>query len=124
MKQDLNILKKKLQHIVNATETLDFPLISTFEKKCSILHVEKNNIEEQIGNILSMEGLDVALLEIDYTELWKQADDEARSQFGHLNEKQMMNGFYLQEVMHRYVELIIKVIISKISDEGELYECS
>ncbi len=115
MDQKIVILQEKLQHIVDSTINLDFPWLTTFEEKQLILQCEKNKVETQIGKLLKSYGFEQVWNTIDFLSLWMQADMEARRQFGNLNEEQMLNGFYFQEVMHRYSELLIKAIMAKIN---------
>lgn len=107
-------MEKELHQIVKATEKLNFPWMSTLKKRQSILQAEKNKIETQIRKLIASYGIDDVLNSISFTDFWEQADTAARSQFGKLSERQMLNGFYLQEVMHRYTELIANAIISKV----------
>ena len=117
MKQDPTAIKKELQHIVKATEKLDFPWMSTLKSRQTILQAEKSEAETQIEKLLASCGFDDMLNSIDFDDLWEEADAAARTQFGDISEKQMLNGFYLQEVMHRYTELISKAIILKVDQE-------
>ena len=69
-----------------------------------------------MDNILSVKNLSkqfqsFKLNDINFADYWEQADTAARKQFGDLSERQMLNGFYLQEVMHRYAELITSAIL-------------
>lgn len=109
--QDRSLLQKELQQIVRATEKLDFPWMSTLNDRQAILQAEKRNIEAQIKTRMTSHGLGAALNDINFADYWEQADTAARKQFGDLSERQMLNGFYLQEVMHRYAELITNAIL-------------
>ena len=109
--QDRSLLQKELQQIVRATEKLDFPWMSTLNDRQAILQAEKRNIEAQIETRMTSHGLGAALNDINFADYWEQADPAARKQFGDLSERQMLNGFYLQEVMHRYAELITNAIL-------------
>lgn len=109
--QDRSLLQKELQQIVSATEKLDFPWMSTLNDRQAILQAEKRNIEAQIETRMTSHGLGAALNDINFADYWEQADTAARKQFGDLSERQMLNGFYLQEVMHRYAELITNAIL-------------
>jgi len=42
--------------------------------------------------------------------LWNEALDYAGSKFDSLPVSKRLNGFYLQELMHRYVELLGNVV--------------
>lgn len=97
-----------------ATEKLDFPWMSTFTSRQTILQAEKNKIDAQIEKLVVAYGFDDVLSNISCADLWKQADVTARKNFGNIAEKQMLNGFYLQEIMHQYAEIISESIISKI----------
>ena len=118
MKQDPTAMKKGLQQIVKATEKLDFPWMSTWKSRQAILQAEKSKAEEQIGTLVASCGFADGLSSISCAALWEEADAAARTQFGNMPEKQLLNGFYLQEVMHRYTELISKAIIERVDQEG------
>ncbi len=117
MKQAPTAIKKGLQQIVEATEKLDFPWMSTLKSRQAILQAEKSNVEARIEKLVASCGFDDMLSNINFADLWEEADTSARTQFGNISEKQMLNGFYLQEVMHRYTELISKAIIQKVDQE-------
>ena len=114
MKRNPTEIEKELQQIIMATEKLDFPWMSTFTSRQTILQEEKNKIDAQIEKLVVAYGFDDVLSNINCADLWKQADVTARKKFGNIAEKQMLNGFYLQEIMHQYAEIISKAIISKI----------
>lgn len=104
-------IEKELQKVVEATEKLDFPWMSTLKDRQSILWEEKRKIEAQIEKLMTSYGFAAALNRIDFADFWEQADVTARMQFGDLSERQMLNGFYLQEVMHQYAQRIANAIM-------------
>ena len=114
MKRNPTEIEKELQQIIMATEKLDFPWMSTLKSRQAILQAEKSNVEARIEKLVASCGFDDMLSNINFADLWKQADVTARKKFGNIAEKQMLNGFYLQEIMHQYAEIISKSIISKI----------
>lgn len=107
---DIRKIDAELERIVHAAEKLDFPLFSSFEKKQAVVEQEREAINRQIEALLREGNIEFADLEQKRTSLWKTADLDARAEFGPLSEKEMLNGFYLQEVMHRYAEAWVKII--------------
>lgn len=111
---DIHQIQTDLSRIIRDTEKLDFPIFSTFEKKQAIVENERKKIDAQIKRITEE-------IEIDFTDIgetqelfWEEADQAAKEAFGPLSEKEMLNGFYLQEVMHRYAELQANAILEMI----------
>ena len=47
---------------------------------------------------------------LELNKLWNEALDYAGSKFDSLPVSKKLNGFYLQELMHRYVELLGNVV--------------
>lgn len=101
-----------LQMIIKGTEKLDFPMLATFEKRQKILVENRMNIDLLIDSTQSNWGASVEEIAAMRPALWEEADAAARAEFGDLSEKKMLNGFYLQEVMHRYAELQVAVLLS------------
>ena len=53
MKRNPTEIEKELQQIIMATEKLDFPWMSTFTSRQTILQAEKNKIDAQIEKTCS-----------------------------------------------------------------------
>lgn len=104
---DLERLHADLQKIVRDTEVLGFPIFSSFERKQEILRETRAHVDAQLEKVLADAGLSCNGMIENRSELWTKADKAARKEFGNLSEKEMLNSFYLQEVMHRYAELQI-----------------
>lgn len=101
-----------LQMIIKGTEKLDFPMLASFEKRQKILVENRMNIDLLIDSVQSNRGTSADEIAAMRPALWEEADAAARAEFGDLSEKKMLNGFYLQEVMHRYAELQVAVLLS------------
>lgn len=101
-----------LQSIVKGTEKLDFPMLASFEKRQKIVIENRLKIDLLIDSLQSNKDVYVVEIAAMRPDLWEEADAAARSKFGDLSEKEMLNGFYLQEVMHRYAELQVAALLS------------
>lgn len=101
-----------LQMVIKGTEKLDFPMLASFEKRQKILVENRMNIDLLIDSIQSNKGISSVEIASMRPALWEEADAAARAEFGDLTEKKMLNGFYLQEVMHRYAELQVTALLS------------
>lgn len=101
---DICKIKAELECIIRSTEKLDFPFFSSLEKKQAIIKREREALDTQIEMLLCETAINFADLDQKQMSLWEAADRDARAEFGSLSEKNMLNGFYLQEVMHRYAE--------------------
>lgn len=98
-------LKSACQSIIHRCDTLDFPLFSSKEKKLMILQRERESIDKAFDILLEQNGLQHFLSAQQRHQLWMQASEDARREFSNLDNKHLLNGFYLQEVTHRYAEL-------------------
>lgn len=108
---DTYTIHTELRHIIYNTEKLDFPIFSSLEKKQQIVKTEREKIDAQIDHIINKTDIDFTAITQLRQNLWEEADSAARAEFGALSEKEMLNGFYLQEVMHRYAELQARAIL-------------
>lgn len=99
--------------IVESCDKLDFPLFSTREKKLQILDQERARVDGLFDKILPKESAASPQWLQKRQDFWTQAVDKARKEFCNLDEKHLLNGFYLQEILHRYAELQMESILSK-----------
>lgn len=107
MKNDIEL---KINCIIEETTRYDFPFLASHEKKKEIIVAKKIYIEEKLRELLPecfpcKEKID---------ELWSESINYSDKQFGSLTEKNKLNGFYLQELMHCYAEKIGKAIMDNI----------
>lgn len=107
--------REALQKVINETEQLDFPMFASFEKRQKIVAEKRMNIDFVIDALQANEGLSVDELDDMRLVLWKEADRAARAEFGDLSEEKMLNGFYLQEVMHRYAEAQVAILLTHLN---------
>lgn len=98
-------VSKELERILENTTQLSFPMFSNRNRKKEQLDIIKQGIEEKIQTILSSDDFD--RFNLQKAELWEAAESAAYEQFDTLPGKLKINSFYLQEVMHIYVESII-----------------
>lgn len=97
-------IQERLQAIIRSTETLDFPLFASFQRKRELIRETRERIDAQVDQVLADTGLiDCPLAAVRPT-LWAEADRAARDAFGDPDGKKILHGFYLQEVMHRYAQ--------------------
>ena len=89
----------------NATK-LSFPFMANKSKKEDFLETTKQNIDQEISALLDDPSFFIGQKE----SLWKQACISAGSEFDTLPDKLQLNSFYLQEVMHKYIELITEYL--------------
>lgn len=109
---DTSIVKERCEKLIQYCNKLDFPLFCSAEKKKEFLQQERTKIDTEIDNICISAGLDDCNPCHMRKDLWLQAEKAAREEFANLDEKHLMNGFYLQEIMHRYTELQLAWILS------------
>ena len=87
-----------INRLLNETMHMDFPFLAGEDKKKRIVEDKKIYIEDTIKEKLEL------------NKLWNEALDYAGSKFDSLPVSKRLNGFYLQELMHRYVELLGNVV--------------
>ena len=105
--------KQELRRIIKATETLDFPRFSSLERKREILRELRLKADAELAAVLGDRTTEEKEL------LWQKAEQAAKKQFGELSEKQLLNGFYLQELLHRYTELRAEEGLKESGEESE-----
>ena len=84
------------------TTTLSLPILAGKSKKEEILKEMKMQIDERILALCN----DKTKFKKKKESMWKQAEESACKEFNTLPDKLQLNSFYLQEVMHQYVELV------------------
>ena len=117
MAKEISWVKEKLEEIIDSARKLDFPAFSYLERKHILLQEERAKVDRQVDVVLEQAGLPRGAGTDDSRDaLWRQADAEARAEFGSLPEKEMMNGFYLQEVIHRYAALLADAAVKEMEE--------
>ncbi len=101
---------KKLSCILDKTTKLDFPFGSSQRIKKVIIVEKKLHMENCIKKIVPEYFPSKDVLE----KIWEESVKYADEQFKTLSEKNRLNGFYLQEIMHCYVEKICQEILDNI----------
>lgn len=114
---DTDCIIAKLDSIICRTETLDFPPFSSFEKRQMIVQSEREKIDASIEAVMAGAGIEYENIRESLVIFWNEADQSARLEFGNLSENAMLNGFYLQEVMHRYAELQVDAVLKTLYRE-------
>lgn len=108
MSEDYNIStesKFELEQILKQTEKLDFPFCASYDEKQSILENTKHQLIEQIKAVFEKDNL--FFDDSFYESVWENSVEQVEPKFENLGPKLMLNGFYLQEVFHTFVEQII-----------------
>ena len=95
-----NKMRNAIQQLLQETTQWDFPFFASTEKKKKILEEKKRYLEKHLQQIKS----EAFPTETKLEELWAEAVACAQEPFASLPEKNRMNGFYLQELMHSYGE--------------------
>lgn len=111
---DKERLTDACQDIIHRCDTLDFPVFCSKEKKQAILQMERQKIDQSFDALNERIGRDKLMPEQQRQDLWEQACVQARKEFRNLDEKHLLNGFYLQEVTHRYAELQADVLLQHV----------
>ena len=96
MKGDYEVINR----LLNETMNMDFPFLAGEDKKKRII---EDTIKEAFAEMYPEK--------CELNNLWNEALDYAGSKFDSLPVSKRLNGFYLQELMHRYVELLGNVVI-------------
>ena len=102
--------EEKLNCILKDTTQFTFPFLANQDKKKVIIVEKKQYVEDKLRDVLPENFLDEETLK----ELWQEAVKHADKQFETLSEKHRLNGFYLQELMHYYVERIGETVLNTI----------
>ncbi len=103
----MNRVIDELNVIMNETMKYDFPFLASKEKKSVIIAEKKKYIENRVDEAI---GKYSPGIRIEYDSLWEEAEKKAAEQFDSLPDKVKINGFYLQELTHTYVERILEKI--------------
>ncbi len=96
---------KELERMLRETTRLSFPIFADADKKREQLYIIKRGSDERILSMLDPDEAD--RLRAGMADLWEAAERSACGEFDTLPERLRINSFYLQEVMHRYIESII-----------------
>lgn len=102
MKGDCDVINR----LLNETMYMDFPFLAGEDKKKRIIEDKKTYIEDAIKEAFA----EMYPKENELNSIWNEALDYASSKFDSLPVSKRLNGFYLQELMHRYVELLGNVV--------------
>ena len=110
--------KASLEHscalIIRRCEKLNFPLFSNVEKRKTLLTQYAKQIDAAFDDILHNEKISLPELTEQRKRFWGQATTDARKEFSNIDDKHLFNGFYLQEVTHRYAELQADFILERL----------
>lgn len=108
-----NVLKREIKNLLEETTQFDFPFLASVEKKETILNENRTYIENELRTIAK----DLYPSEDVIERVWEESVEYADGQFKTLPENKRLNGFYLQEIMHRYVEVLAEIIFDR--EQGE-----
>lgn len=101
-----NVIKREIENLLEETTQFDFPFLASVEKKETILNENRTYVEKELKTIAKDLYPSDAVIE----RVWEEAVGYADGQFKTLPENKRLNGFYLQELMHHYVEALSEII--------------
>ena len=101
-----NVIKREIENLLEETTQFDFPFLASVEKKETILNENRTYIENELRTIAK----DLYPADDVIERAWKESVEYADGQFKTLPENKRLNGFYLQELMHHYVEVLSEII--------------
>ena len=99
-----------LNNLLEDIKRLDFPFLSSEHKKERIIQSKREEINNSIKLIIKTDPHAVQIDNVILDELWIHAKEITEPDFSNLSPKIKLHGFYFQQLMHNYVELIIKYI--------------
>ena len=105
----VNDIKTEIDNLQEETTHFDFPFFTNLEKKKNILNCKRTYVECKLKAISGDKYPNQNFID----EEWEKAVKYADEQFKSLPEDIRINGFYLQELMHYYVEQLGTVILSE-----------
>lgn len=70
----------------------------------------KDEINDQFDEIIRKYSVKEQVGEEQKKQLWERAKEHASHEFKNLPNKLKINAFYFQELMHKYVELLIETV--------------
>jgi hypothetical protein len=100
-------IKAEIDDLLEETTRLDFPFLSNLDKKKKILNDRRMYIESEMKAISGEKYPSQDVVD----EIWDKSIRYADEKFMSLPENKRLNGFYLQELMHYYVEQLGKIIL-------------
>ena len=107
-----NDIANRIAAVIDTTRTYDFPFLADETTKEAVIRAKKASIEDQFRHIAPVWPGDALL-----AQWWAESAAAAAACFDSLPPKARINGFYLQELMHRYAACIGKFILSE--NQGE-----
>lgn len=113
----MEILSEEKQNTINAilqeTEKFEFPFWANEERKKIIIKEKKQYVEKRLKTI----GFEKFLNEDLLIQIWKTSIENTDEKFKMLSDKYKLNSFYLQELLHCYVE---NICVLQINDAEEM----
>ena len=106
----------KIESILEETTKLVFPFLASEGQKRKIIIEEKRKIDEEINEFLFSNPDKLLLTDAMRESFWQHAKELAGADFSDLPKKLRLNGFYFQQLMYNYVDLI-KQYFERINNE-------
>ena len=116
MNEKIRNIQLEIEEVISCTTTLCFPFFSSEAQKRELIDEHKKNIETSISEILEKYGVSLHFDDDEITKIWCDAYNISISEFEDLHDKQKINSFFLQEVMHEYLSSLFKHILVSIDD--------
>ena len=101
-------IKAEIDNLLIETTQFDFPFLSNMKKKNKILNDKRMYVESELKGISGKKYPTKDVVD----EVWKDAIKYTDEQFKSLPANKRLNGFYLQELMHYYVEQLSVIILA------------
>lgn len=102
-----NAIQTEIDNLLEETSRFDFPFLANTEKKEFILKEKRTHVEKELRTI----AVDQYPTDEEIESIWLESVEYADGQFESLTNSKRLNGFYLQELMHHYVEKLGEVIL-------------
>lgn len=98
-------MKKEFENILNETKKINISALTSQSKKEEKLLEYKQRFEKELQSYMNNEEKNKFI--IIKEECWKKSQEHTNDEFKSTPKKIKINAFYLQELMHTYVEHII-----------------
>ena len=102
-------LNEDIQELYRIIAKLSFPILASERQKSNLMKAEREKIDGRIDQAIQKYNIPINI-ESSREECWQDSLVKAKPEFESLPLKLRMNSFYMQEVLHRYVENQVDII--------------
>ena len=96
--------------IRDGTHNLSFPFFANDMKKRKTIEMTKQEIDSEVIALIGDNQDQLSFFKKENNSLWAEAEKKSRLQFETLPSGLKINSFYLQELAHNYVQLLMDSI--------------